>query len=80
MTKTGEVKFFNRTKNFGFVKESDGDTEYFFHGSTVEGPLPRDGDSVEFVTEESDKGPRATGVKVVGGSLERDDAAVQLDM
>ncbi len=62
--KTGTVKFFYSTKNFGFVKEDDNEgVEYFFHGSTVQGPAVSDGDKVSFETEQSDRGPRAVNVK-----------------
>ncbi|MFT4261268.1 MAG: cold-shock protein [Candidatus Woesearchaeota archaeon] len=58
----GKVKFFNRTKNFGFIEGDDG-SDYFVHGSAVEGMI-RDNDPVEFDAEESDKGLRAVNVRV----------------
>jgi cold shock protein len=61
--KQGEVKFYNQTKEFGFLKDTDEGTEYFFHKTAVEGPLPRDGDKVEFEGETGERGPRATKVK-----------------
>ncbi len=30
---TGKVKFFDRTKGFGFIKEDGTDIDYFFHRS-----------------------------------------------
>ena len=57
----GKVKFFNNTKNFGFIEGEDG-KDYFVHGSAVSGMI-RDGDDVEFTGEESDKGLRAIDVK-----------------
>jgi len=31
--KTGKVKFFNESKGFGFIKDSESDKEYFVHVS-----------------------------------------------
>ena len=55
-------------KGFGFVKRTDGDVEYFFHRSVVEGApfeMLHTGQAVRF--EESSattKGPRAARVTV----------------
>lgn len=57
----GKVKFFNSTKNFGFVQGDDG-KEYFVHGDAVKGTI-RDNDVVTFTPEESPRGPRATNVE-----------------
>ncbi len=48
-------------KGFGFIRDEAG-LEHFFHRSAVRGvvfELLREGQRVEFVTEESAKGPRA---------------------
>jgi CspA family cold shock protein len=47
-------------KGFGFIRD-EGGTEHFFHRSSVRGAvfeLLREGQRVEFTTEESPKGPR----------------------
>lgn len=44
----GVVKFFNRTKNFGFITPHSGGNDIFFHGSNVYGSNPYDGDAVEY--------------------------------
>jgi cold shock protein len=58
----GTVKFFNRTKHFGFVTGEDG-KDYFVHASGLqEGVQLRDGDRVTFDVVEGDRGPKAENV------------------
>jgi len=54
-------------KGFGFIRDESG-VEHFFHRSAVRQTvfeLLREGQRVEFVVEESPKGPRAADVKLV---------------
>ena len=55
----GTVKFFNRTKRFGFISGEDG-KDYFVHAS---GLMPdvtiAEGDKVSFEVVEGEKGPKA---------------------
>ncbi len=61
----GKVKFFNRTKNFGFIVGED-DKDYFVHLSQVEGGEPlNENDSVEFEAGSNEKGAVAEKVKRV---------------
>jgi len=61
---TGKVKFFNPTKNFGFIAADDGSGELFVHGSKVIGEI-HDGDSVTYEVGEGRKGPEAINVQKV---------------
>jgi len=55
----GTVKFFNRTKRFGFISGEDG-KDYFVHAT---GLMPdvtiAEGDKVSFEVVEGEKGPKA---------------------
>ena len=59
----GTVKFYNRSKGFGFITGEDG-KDIFVHKSVVEAGVElHDGDAVTFDVEQGDKGPRAANVK-----------------
>ena len=60
----GTVKFFDETKGYGFVREDEGDTEYFVHVSGLIDEI-RSGDTVTFDLEEGRRGLQAKNVKVV---------------
>jgi len=54
-------------KGFGFIRDESG-VEHFFHRSAVRQTvfeLLREGQRVEFIVEESPKGPRAADVKLL---------------
>ena len=56
-------------KGFGFIRD-EGGVDHFFHRSSVRGAvfeLLREGQRVEFTTEESTKGPRAGEVRLIEG-------------
>jgi cold shock protein len=66
---TGVIKFFDPTKNFGFILPHDGGKDVFFHRSAMEGTTAfNPGQWVQFELFESfpDNKPRAMKVALCG--------------
>ena len=59
----GTVKFFNKKKQFGFIKPDDGSKDMFVHKSGLVDEIT-DGDKVIYNIEEHPKGPSAVNVKL----------------
>ncbi|UXM94249.1 MULTISPECIES: cold-shock protein [unclassified Bartonella] len=71
MAQTGEVKFFNNEKGFGFIKPDDGGPDIFVHISAVQDsglPGLNDAQKVSYDTEPDrrGKGPKAVNISVTG--------------
>ncbi len=59
----GTVKFFNRTRNYGFIDGDDGKS-YFVHGTGLKSGVDIDeGDKVSFKATRGDRGPKAEDVE-----------------
>jgi len=64
---TGTVKWFNRTKGYGFIARENGD-DVFVHFSAIQGDGFKtldEGDKVEFEITDGPKGLQAANVKKV---------------
>jgi cold shock protein len=62
---TGQVKWFNNAKGYGFIGREDG-SDVFVHYSAITGDGYRslqEGDAVEFEIVQGQKGPQASNVQ-----------------
>jgi len=59
----GKIKWYNVRKGYGFIEGEDG-KDIFLHRSAIpQGIFLKEGDEVEFETEDTDKGIKAVNLK-----------------
>ena len=64
----GTVKWFNDSKDFGFISQEDGGRDVFVHHSAIQGEgfkTLSEGQTVEFEVTDGPKGPQAANVRQV---------------
>ena len=64
---TGQVKWFNETKGFGFLEQESG-PDVFVHFSSIKDGFKTlaEGQRVQFEIQDGQKGPQAANVEVLG--------------
>ncbi|WP_414618271.1 cold-shock protein [Serratia liquefaciens] len=63
--KTGQVKWFNESKGFGFIEQNDGGKDVFVHFSAIATDgfkTLAEGQHVEYTIQDSPRGPAAANV------------------
>ncbi|MCC2547369.1 cold shock domain-containing protein [Hymenobacter sp. BT175] len=60
----GTVTFFNDSKGYGFIKDSETQESVFVHANSLSGPI-KEHDKVTFEVEMGQKGPNAVSVKKI---------------
>ncbi|EIJ35590.1 cold-shock protein [Thiothrix nivea] len=62
---TGTVKWFDETKGFGFISQTEGGSDVFVHFRAIQGngfKVLTEGQAVSFDVEKGPKGPQAANV------------------
>ena len=61
----GTVKFFNESKGYGFITNSDTGKDIFVHVTGLNGEALNEGDKVEYEEQEGRKGMVAAKVRIL---------------
>lgn len=59
----GKIKWFNKTKGYGFIIPAEGPEAFFHQSGIATGFEPFEGCAVEFELGEGKKGPKAVNVR-----------------
>ena len=62
---TGTVKFFNEAKGYGFITNDESQKDIFVHVSSLNDIKIKEGDKVEYVEEEGNKGKQASQISLL---------------
>ena len=61
----GKVKFFNSSKGYGFIVDDETGDDVFVHVTSLNGLKISEGDKVEYIIEEGERGKTATNIQLV---------------
>ena len=62
---TGTVKFFNEAKGYGFITNDESQEDILVHVSSLNDIKIKEGDKVEYVEEEGNKGKQASQIALL---------------
>ena len=62
---TGKVKFYNKSKRYGFIAGDDGVDNCYHESGLTKGIYDQDGDKVEFKVVEGDRGQKAVEISII---------------
>jgi len=62
---TGTVKFFNEAKGYGFITNDESQEDIFVHSSSLNDVKIKEGDKIEYVEEEGNKGKQASQITLL---------------
>ncbi|MER7000245.1 cold shock domain-containing protein [Streptomyces sp. NPDC000410] len=67
MLKTGKILRFDEVRGYGFILPDEGGEDVFMHANDLldEKYLYKEGSKVEFFAEAGEKGPKASGIRLV---------------
>jgi len=68
---TGTLKWYDAAKGYGFIKRTDGERDVFLHVKELRksGIIAlNDGANLQFQCTDGNKGPYATGIKILPGN------------
>ena len=61
----GKVKIFNSSKGYGFIVDDETGDDVFVHVTSLNGLKINEGDKVEYVIEEGERGKTASNIQLL---------------
>lgn len=64
----GKVKWFSREKGYGFITDEQARDHYYSVKDVRGADVPTSGDQVQFQSQDTSRGPRASGIQLIARS------------